>query len=126
MYLDGRSNDAFSQLGCLFKQRMHSFLNRSEQRKQSSWNSSTLSPFPPVKSSGSFVLEGEDGLPIVLHTDDCPAILLRLLVKRRVFRNGRWVRSFLPSDHLKLVSSLYSVGSRLPHRYLAAVPAMSL
>src|SRR5438552_16773916 len=27
---------------------------------------------------------------------------------RMVFRNGRWVRSFLPSDHLKLVSSLYS------------------
>src|SRR6266705_3181590 len=42
---------------------------------------SPLSLFPPVKSSGSFVLEGKDALPIVLHADNGPAILLCLLVK---------------------------------------------
>src|SRR6266496_1296002 len=44
---------------------MHSFLKRSEQREQRHCrNSSPLSLFPPVKSSGSFVFGREDGLPI--------------------------------------------------------------
>src|SRR5207247_2192654 len=49
-----------------------------------SWNSSPFAPFPPVKSSGSFVLEREDGFPIVFHAHDCPAILLRLGHERLV------------------------------------------
>jgi hypothetical protein len=91
MHLDGRSDDAFGQPGRLFKQRMHTFLDRSyvfEQElifltgaNRGSRDPSSISVISvsSCKILGdSFVFEGEDLFPIVFHADHRPAVLFRL------------------------------------------------
>src|SRR5207302_6212615 len=63
--------DAFSNSGCM---------QCSTGAREISNLFSLLSPFPLVEFLS--LLECKNVLPVILHADDCPAVLLRLVIER--------------------------------------------